>query len=84
MEAAQCYEQLRSQALSQLSTRAGLGLFLHQGMAAWMKAWGSYVPAGEQSARDNPVPRRSSVEPDIVMILAGMVLSRTKGGEDDG
>jgi len=49
-----------------------------------MKAWGSYAPAGERSVRDNPVRRRSSVEPDIVMILAGMALSCTKGGEDAG
>jgi hypothetical protein len=84
IEAAQCYEQLRDQALSQLSTKAGLGLFLHRGMAAWMKVWCNDAFAQEKSARDNPVQRRSFAEPDIVMILAGMTLSCTKGGRDEG
>jgi hypothetical protein len=53
-------------------------------MAAWIKAWGSYIPLGEKSARDNPVQSRSYMKPDMVMILAGMALSCTKGEEDDG
>ena len=85
-EVAERYEQLRSQALSQSSGGCGLGLFVHRGMAAWIKAWGNYTPAGEKSTRDNPVCRRSSMEiqTDIVMIIAGMTFSCTKGGKDDG
>jgi hypothetical protein len=49
-----------------------------------MKAWADYAPAGEKAARDHPVQSRASVEPDIVMILAGMALSCTKGGGDAG
>ncbi|MBW6487314.1 MAG: hypothetical protein K0B01_14310 [Syntrophobacterales bacterium] len=73
---------MRDQALRQHTTGPGLGLFVDRGMAAWIKAWGSYAPAGEKSAKANPVQRRSSMEPDIVMILAGMALSCAKGGKD--
>jgi hypothetical protein len=55
-------------------------------MAAWIKAWGNYTPAGEKSKRDNPARRRPSMEiqADIVMIIAGMTFFCTKGGKDDG
>lgn len=83
-EAAQCYEQLRDQALGELSNRAGFGLFLHRGMAAWMKAWCSDAFAREKLGEKNPRQRRSFEKPDIVMILAGMTLSCTKRGKDEG
>jgi len=83
-DVAERYEQLRDQAMSRLSNGFGLGLFVDRGMAAWIKAWGSYTPAGERSARDNTAQKRYSMEPDVVMILAGMVFSCTKGGEDGG
>ncbi len=74
------YEQLRSQALDRLATGPGLGLFVQQGMSAWIRAWGGYEPAVEVPAGGNTRQYRSSLAPDVVMILAGMALSCVKEG----
>lgn len=79
------YERLRDQSLRQLSIKSELGLFVSRGMAAWMKAWGSYVPAGKKLDKNNTARRQSSmkIQDDIVMILAGMALCFTERGKDD-
>jgi hypothetical protein len=82
----QRYEQLRDQALNQLSCGCAMALFIHQGMAAWMKAWISYVPEGQRPPREDKLVQKNSskkIQADIVMILVGMALSCTKGGKDD-
>ena len=66
--------------MHRLATGPGLGLFVQQGMAAWIRAWGGYEPAVEVPAGDNTTQYRSSLAPDVVMILAGMALSCVKEG----
>ena len=76
------YEQLRGQVLdgNQMPGSYGLGIFLHRGMASWIKAWGSIGPAAEKSTSGH-LPQRQScvaVRADIVMVLASMALSCAK------
>ena len=74
------YEQLRDQALRQLSTGLGLGVFVQRGMATWITAWGSYDSAKDNSVGGEPTQSQLYMDPEIVMILAGMAFSCTKGG----
>jgi hypothetical protein len=55
-------------------------------MAAWMKAWGSYAPAGQKQSRDDPRQSLFSIhnQTDIVMVLVGMALSCAKEKQGDG
>jgi hypothetical protein len=82
-EVARRYEHLRCQAIKRVPPKAELGLFVHRGMAVWIKTWASDTPARVKPIAGVPVRCRSFSEPDIVMIIAGMVLSCTKGVEDD-
>jgi hypothetical protein len=80
------YEELRLQALPQELGGLGRQLFLHLGMAAWMK-YGSRIAEAKKSARDKSMQERAfsvSTRTDIVMILAGMALSCAKEGRDGG
>jgi len=82
-EVAQRYEHLRGQAIRHLPQRAELGLFVHRGMAAWIKTWCSHATAPIKPIAGNFARDRASFKPDIVMIIAGMVLSCTKGAQND-
>jgi hypothetical protein len=69
------YEVLRSQSLGYLPRRAERELFMHRGMAVWIKAWRNYTPPGDNPTTGGPVAGQSSVQTrkDIIMILAGML-----------
>jgi hypothetical protein len=80
------YEILREQVLSQLSGGWGLGVLLHQGMAAWMQRGRSTLTEGKPARGHTTHIERATTgnQTDIVMILAGMALCCAKGGENDG
>jgi hypothetical protein len=73
------YEQLRSQILhgSDSELMAGLGVFLQQGMRAWMsycRQYSAHVTAGvDSSAARMPIP--SPLAAQIVSLMASMVLN---------
>lgn len=76
------YEQMRGTVMDPLSnglvTLQGLALFLRQGMAAWMGAWSTSAPAQEpdRAAPPTPPPLPQSIQAQLAMILAGMILSQ--------
>jgi hypothetical protein len=52
---------------------------MHKGMLAWMRAWSDCSRASEgvvvkEPPNHEPVPRH--LQPEVVMILAGMALNR--------
>lgn len=76
------YEDLRRHVLGEgVGSVGGLGvaLLMHQGMLAWMRAWSECGRPRGQVAMKEPanherVPRH--LQPEVVMILAGMALNR--------
>lgn len=71
------YEVLRANALGTVPT-AGLGwtLFLHQGMLAWSQAWQAVAaPPSTPAPLPSPSTPVLGVDPEVVCILAGMVLA---------
>lgn len=76
------YEDLRRHVLGEgigSSGSLGTALFIHKGMSAWMRAWSDCVRPSEGVAMKEPsihepVPRH--LQPEVVMILAGMALNR--------
>jgi hypothetical protein len=80
------YEELRAQATGDNSsplTPGGLALFLHSGMAAWMRAWSSSTPLSPSRGRDGLAEQRATAtgpRSEVVAVVAGMVLSALKGG----
>jgi hypothetical protein len=76
------YEQLRACALG-TPQPAGLGwaLFVHRGMLAWCDAWQELVrppPDSPRSGKGGSAP--SALNPEVVQILATMVLALTQEG----
>lgn len=80
------YEELRCKAFGAVggASAVGLGILVRKGMAAWLTAWSS---SGLPMTGAPPPNRPSSPEffqtlqAEIVMLLAGMVLSRRCGHE---
>src|SRR3989442_555846 len=78
------YEQLRNDVLSLAAARnpaPGLALLLHQGMAAWMRAWS---PCIEKRGPETPSQSVSSpycpldIRGRVANILAGIILNRQR------
>lgn len=76
------YEDLRRHVLGEgLGPAGGLGvaLFMHKGVLAWMRAWSDCARFREGAAIKEP-PAHALVppvlQPEVVMILAGMALNR--------
>jgi hypothetical protein len=78
------YEQMRGTVLDPLSkgmgTLQGVALFLRHGMAAWMGAWSNCMSQSPHepdraSTRTSP-PLPQSIQAQLAMILAGMILSQ--------
>ena len=75
------YEDLRCHVLGEdtgSSGNLGAALFMHKGMSAWMRAWSDCAQTSERVVMkgplsDEPVPRH--LQPEVVMILAGMALN---------
>ena len=78
------YEQMRGTVLDPLCTGMvtlqGLALFLRQGMAAWMGAWSNCMSepahAPDRAATPTPPLLPQSIQAQLAMILAGMILSQ--------
>ncbi len=76
------YEDLRRHVLGEdvgSPGSLGVALFIHKGMSAWMWAWSecawpSEGVAMKEPKTHEPVPRH--LQPEVVMILAGMALNR--------
>ena len=72
------YEELRRQAKGELGNRAGMVVFLHQGMKAWMAAWSKWTtsevtePSANRVDSENVLPLK--IRDEITLILAGMAL----------
>jgi len=82
------YEELRRDARAEPGSGPrshGLALFLRQGMAAWMRAWvecQAVAPGEARSAADGTGPALPRVlGPEVVMVLAEMVLGAELGRE---
>ena len=75
---AERYEDLRRQAQGEFGNRAGMVVFLRQGMTAWMVAWSKWATSEPietaadrvESADTLPLTLRS----EITLVLAGMAL----------
>jgi hypothetical protein len=76
------YEELRSQAV-QGWRGPGLALMISRGFRCWMEAW-SQLLTNECSTAQRLDPPESSVVPsmqrDLVILLAGMLLHRVSKG----
>lgn len=72
------YEELRRQARGELGNRAGMVLFLREGMKAWMTAWSKWTRSEVTEASPmrvdsgNLLPLKARDE--ITLVLAGMAL----------
>jgi hypothetical protein len=73
------YEDLRAQALAG-SRGPGFTLFLHHGMCEWMEVCSSctavVVATQPVAPTDNPQVLPPGMRPEIVAILAGMLLEK--------
>lgn len=75
---AERYEDLRRQAQGEFGNRAGMVVFLRQGMTAWMVAWSKWATSEPietaadrvESADTLPLTLRG----EITLVLAGMAL----------
>jgi len=76
------YEDLRRQAMGDGMgdmARLGTALFVHKGMAAWLRAWSDCTPPSETARIHDSCPEGgvpSELQSEVVMILAGMALNR--------
>lgn len=72
------YEELSGQAKGELDNRAGMVVFLRQGMKAWMTAWSKWTtseitePSPMRLDSGNLLPLK--VRNEITLVLAGMAL----------
>jgi hypothetical protein len=72
------YEDLRRQAKGEWGDRAGMVVFLRQGMRAWMTAWPKWTtsevtePSAVRGDLGNLLPPK--VRDEITLVLAGMAL----------
>ena len=75
-EIAARYEELRRIGLAgqKVAQNLGLALFLHRGMAAWMKAWENYCPLKRPAKASNQnIP--AATQNTMVMLLVSMIFS---------
>jgi hypothetical protein len=81
------YEQLRLTALSEYQSNNGnwgMALFIHHGMAGWMRAWpksdtpaiSEKYPAKKTTSIQTTIP--SSLREQITILLANMILNGRK------
>lgn len=74
----ECYEQLREELVSGLRGHGlGLALFLREGMAAWMRACSTWLPA----SAPRPRPAQSlpiGVRGEMAALLAEMALASVR------
>lgn len=69
------YEELRQQAKRHDAGHGmGLTLFIRQGMKTWMEAWSRCAPSSPAVEQNNKEILSPSLQSDMTMILAGMVL----------
>jgi len=78
------YEELRSMAEQKKLHKLGLALFVHRGMATWMKTWINCTVVREKmdigsSKTDQKIP--ANLRSNIVIVLASMVLGHKRETE---
>jgi hypothetical protein len=74
------YEELRGIGMTRQrgAQNLGLALFIHRGMAAWMRAWADYgptkiVPKIRTSTKKVDIP--AGTQNNMVMVLVSMILN---------
>lgn len=76
LQAADAYEDLRTQALSGGRCRSGLAIFLYHGMAQGLTMLLAIptIPDIEQETTTPLIPVTEAIDPGLVKLLANMVL----------